>query len=74
MGAATSTELEAALGEVGERLDVVVLRWHFAYGPMSVWAYGYAQEASLNHARLVFPGAKWGAAFDVDEYPRSILQ
>ncbi|MGH9084624.1 MAG: glycosyltransferase family 92 protein [Acidimicrobiales bacterium] len=62
-------ELVELLGDLGQRVEIVVVRWHFPYGPTHSFDLLFAQAASLNHARLVFPGARWGATFDIDEYP-----
>jgi hypothetical protein len=61
--------LPEALADLAERVTLVIVRWHFPYGPRHSFAYLFAQWGALNHARLVFRGARWGAAFDVDEYP-----
>jgi len=68
-GSSYFSELPQLLADVAQDLSIVVVRWHFEFGPPRGFAYHYAQWASLNHARLAFPGARWGAAFDVDEYP-----
>lgn len=68
-GSSYFSELPQLLADVARDLSIIVVRWHFEFGPPRGFAYHYAQWASLNHARLAFPGARWGAAFDVDEYP-----
>lgn len=61
-------ELASALESLPVNLDVVLIDWDFAYGPVRSFYNQFCQASQNNHAYQCFGGASWTGHFDVDEY------
>lgn len=65
-GSSDRDELVQRLGELITEACIIFVDWRFPYG---VDPYEYAQTASLNHARMMFPvSGGYCINLDVDEY------
>ncbi|MFK7891910.1 MAG: glycosyltransferase family 92 protein [Granulosicoccus sp.] len=67
-GSDNIAELEQALQNLPSDVELILVRWHYAYGPSTSTRNRFCQSSQNNHAYYCFGQAAWAAHFDIDEY------
>lgn len=61
-------DLAAALESAPASLDIVLVDWPFAYGPVRSFYNQFSQPSQNNHTHQCFAAATWVGHFDIDEF------
>ncbi|MEE9321699.1 MAG: glycosyltransferase family 2 protein [Granulosicoccus sp.] len=61
-------ELSQSLAAAPADLDIILVDWPFAYGPVRSFYNQFSQASQNNHVHQCFANASWVGHFDLDEF------